>query len=414
MRNLVIILAVFMAFCSCNNKSEFSQWRGENRNGIFNETNLLTSWPNEGPALLWEFEGVGNGYGSPAITSDRIYIQGEIDSIGHLFTFDLQGNLFWKKPYAKEWTLTFPGSRACPTVVDDLIYVTSGLGNLSCFSAKEARQLWSVDLKEDFNGSFTMHGHSEAPLIAGDKIFLVPGGEDHNVVALNRFDGKLIWSCKGLGERPGYNAPYLIELDNRDILVTFTAYALLGIDIEDGKLLWTHIQDNIPVDKRALGMGDTHSNTVLYDNGYIYYVAGDGNCAVKLKLSDDGSQITEVWRNKQVDDYMGGIVKLGNYIYTGTTAKKSLVSVNIENGLITDSLSIGSGNTIYADGNLYYYTQSGKVNLVKPQDGKLELISSFKITKGTREHFAHPVIKNGILYIRHGNALMAYDIKNKD
>ena len=258
-----------------------------------------------------------------------------------------------------------------------------------------------------------MHGHSEAALIDGDMIFLVPGGEEYNVVALNRFDGKLIWSCKGLGERPAYNAPYIINLENRKILVTFTAYALLGIDVNDGKLLWTHIQDNIPVDKHALGMGDTHSNTVLYDNGFIYYVAGDGNCAVKLKLSDDGLQIAEIWRNNQVDDYMGGIVKLGNYIYTGTTAKRSLVSVNIEDGSIADSLKIGSGNTIYADGNLYYYTQSGNVNLVKPQDGKLELISAFKVTKGTKEHFAHPVIDKGVLYVRHGNALMAYDILKK-
>jgi len=413
MRNLVIIITAVLAFYSCNKKTEFSQWRGENRDGIFNETNLLTTWPEKGPALLWEYEGIGNGYGSPAITSDRLYIQGEIDSIGYLFAFDLQGTLLWKEPYAKEWTLTFPGSRACPTVVDDMIYVTSGLGNLSCFSAKEAKKLWSVDLKEDFNGAYTMHGHSEAPLVDGDMIFLVPGGEEYNVVALNRFDGKLIWQCKGLGERPGYNAPYLIKLENRDVLVTFTAYALLGIDIKDGKLLWTHIQDNVPVDKHAPGMGDTHSNTILYDNGFIYYVAGDGNCAVKLKLSDDGTQISEVWRNKQVDDYMGGIVKLGNYIYTGTTAKRSLVSVNIEDGSITDSLKIGSGNTIYADGNLYYYTQSGNVNLVKPQDGKLELISSFKVTKGTKEHFAHPVINKGVLYVRHGNVLMAYDIRKK-
>ena len=145
MRNLVIIITTVLAFYSCNKKTEFSQWRGENRDGIFNETNLLTTWPEEGPALKWEFEGIGNGYGSPAITSDRLYIQGEIDSIGYLFAFDLQGTLLWKEPYAKEWTLTFPGSRACPIVVDDMIYITSGLGNLSCFSAKEAKKLWSVD-----------------------------------------------------------------------------------------------------------------------------------------------------------------------------------------------------------------------------------------------------------------------------
>lgn len=411
MKNLFIVIVALFIACACNKKTEVSQWRGPDRDGKFNETNLLESWPKEGPTLLWEYDEVGNGFGSPAITHDKLYIQGEIDSVGYLFAFDLKGKLLWKAPYGKEWTISFQGSRACPTVVDSLIYVCSGLGKLSCFNLNDAEKIWSADLKDDFNGEYEMYGHSEAPLIDGDQVFLVPGGSENNVVALNRFNGKLIWSCKGLGERPAYNAPYLIKLENRHILVTFTAYALLGIDASSGELLWTHIQDNIPVANHKLGMGDTHSNTVLYDNGYIYYVAGDGNCGVKLKLSDDGSEISELWRNSNVNDYMGGIIKLGNYIYSSSGTLRSLVSVDIENGSIKDTLKIGNGNTIYSDGNLYYYNQKGHINLVKPQNGKLNFISSFKISKGTKEHFAHPVIDKGVLYVRHGNVLMAYDIR---
>jgi hypothetical protein len=43
----------------------------------------------------------------------------------------------------------------------------------------------------------------------------------------------------------------------------------------------------------------------------------------------------------------------------------------------------------------------------------LEKRSSFKITKGTKEHFSHPVIKNGILYQRRGDVLMAFNISAK-
>jgi outer membrane protein assembly factor BamB len=108
---------------------------------------------------------------------------------------------------------------------------------------------------------------------------------------------------------------------------------------------------------------------------------------------------------------MGGFIKLGDFIYGGTTAKKSLVAVSEKTGEITDSLKIGSGNTIAADGMLYYYNQSGKVHLVKPDNGKIQVISSFKITKGTKEHFSQPVIDRGKLYIRHGNTLMVYKIE---
>ena len=386
-------------------------WRGAQHAGIFEGNNLLTAWPESGPELAWAVEEIGRGYGSPTIVDDRLYIQGEIEGTGYLFAFDLKGRQIWKKAYGPEWIKTFPGSRACPTVAGNLIYVCSGMGNLACFDRQTGDKKWSADLKADFQGEFTMHGHSEAPAIDGDKIFLTPGGKTHNVVALNRFTGKLIWSCPGVGERPAYNAPNVIRLNNRHVLVTFSAYALMGINAETGELLWTHVQDNLPVEKHRLGMGDTHSNTVYYEDGFLYYVAGDGNCGVKLKLTDDGKAISQVWHNADFDDYMGGFVKLGNVLYGGATAKKRFVAVDASTGSIIGTLRLGSGNTIAADGMIYYYNQRGRVHLIRPNNGQPEVISTFKITKGTQEHFSQPVIDRGVLYVRHGNALMAYKIQ---
>jgi hypothetical protein len=66
---------------------------------------------------------------------------------------------------------------------------------------------------------------------------------------------------------------------------------------------------------------------------------------------------------------------------------------------------------IFADGMLYCYSDNGTVNLVKPNPDKYDLVSSFKVTLGTDQHWAHPVIHRGVLYIRHGDALMAYKVK---
>jgi outer membrane protein assembly factor BamB len=410
-KNIFVMVVMSLLIHSAMGQTVY-KWRGNDHSGIYDGKNLLREWPEAGPALVWEFEGVGDGFGSPAITTDRLYIMGAIEGIGYLFAFDLKGKLLWKKEYAPEWTKSYPGARSCPTIIDNLIYVCSGFGNLSCFDSESGDKKWSADLQKDFNGALTMHGHSEAPAFDGDKVFLTPGGKEHNVVALNRFDGRLIWSCKGLGERPGYNAPNIITLKDRKVLVTFSAYAFLGIDADTGELLWTHLQDNVPVEKRAIGMGDTHSNIVFYEDGTIYYVAGDGNCGVKLKLSDDGTKIRQEWRNKDFDDFMGGFVKLGNFIYGGTTAKKNFIAVDAGSGEITASIRLESGNTIAADGLIYYYTQNGKVNLIRPKDGKPEVISTFKITKGTKEHFSQPVIDRGRFYLRHGNVLMVYDIQD--
>jgi outer membrane protein assembly factor BamB len=407
------ILSILSLFTLLTFSQPIAQWRGIDRKGVYDEKNLLKSWPVSGPELLWSLPDIGNGFGSPAVTSDRIYITGEKDTTGYLFVFDLQGKLLWKSDYGKEWVKTFPGSRSTPTVVGDLIYVCSGLGNLICFDAKTGTKKWTVEMNRDLHGQFPMHGHSESPVIDGDKVFLVPGGKDTNIVALNRFTGKIVWICKGRGERPAYNSPLLIRLPERNILITFTAYALFGIDSKTGEVLWIHEQDNTPLDKRQPGYGDTHSNTVYYDNGVIYYIAGDGNGAVKLELSKDGKQINQVWRNQDVDNYMGGFIKTGDYLYSCVSERKNLITMNSNTGQIVDSLKAGTGAIISADGLLYYYNQKGEMKLMRPGPGKPEMISSFKITAGTKEHFSHPVISNGVLYIRHGIALMAYDIRKK-
>lgn len=406
-------MLLFCLLSSTGYSQTIAQWRGVDRKGIYAEADLLKSWPVAGPDLVWSVDNIGNGYGSPAITSDRIYITGEKDSTGYLFSIDLKGNLLWESDYGKEWTRSFQGSRSAPTVADDLVYVCSGFGNITCFEVKHGNKKWSVDMKKNLNGRFTFHGHSESPLIDGDNIFLVPGGVDTNVVALDRFTGKINWICKGKGQIPAYNSPYLINLPNRKILVTFSAYSLLGIDAATGELLWTHEQDNYPPEERKPGVGDTHSNTVWYENGFIYYIAGDGNCAVKLALSPDGKQISQIWRNKEIDNFMGGFIKRDSSIYSCSNYGRNLLRIDVSTGNVEDSLKCGIGSLI-SDGNLlYYYNQKGQVNLINPDPNDFRVISTFSVSKGTKEHFSHPVINNGILYIRHGKTLLAYNVKDE-
>ena len=378
------------------------QWRGADRTGYYHESGLLQSWPAEGPGLLWAFDGLGNGYSSPVITSDRIFITGETDTVTYLFALDRSGKYLWKVPVGKEWTINYPGARSTPTVVDDLLYVSTGLGTIACLEAKTGTKKWSYEMQQDFHAPRNTFGFSEGLLVDGNLVFCTPGSPDTNLVALDRFTGKIEWISKGLGEHAAYCSPLLIRLPERNILVTFTAHALLGIDATDGTLLWSHKQD---------GEGDVHVNTPWFEDGYIYYITGDGNGSVKLKLSADGSGITEVWRNKACDNTMGAFIKLGDYIYTASYEKRLWYIQDATSGQLTDSIKFDKGNTIFADGRLYLYNERGLLGLFKPEGPKMELVSSFKVTWGTKAHYAHPVICDGILYIRHGNSLLAYNIK---
>ena len=407
------LLLLFLILVSCSTvQPELYEWRGADRMGIYPDTDLLKEWPEEGPKEKWTVEGLGDGFGSPTFAEDRFFITGEVDSMAQLYCFDLDGNRIWQTTLGEEWITSFPGSRSAPTIVGEQIYVGTGMGDLYCVNRADGSLVWSKDFTEDFQGVYPLHGHSEAAVIWGDKVFWTPGGEVYNVVALDRMTGELIWNNPCFGERSGYNPGKLVQHNGRKLFVTFTSAKLLGLDAETGDLLWSHHQD-VYTDKerKKIGIGDSHANSVIYSDGSIYYVAGDGNGGVKLDLSEDGIAITQVWRNQDFDSFFGGVVMIGNHLYTSGTHSQYLYSIDATTGILTDSMKIGHGALIAADDMLYYYNQRGQMFLLSYAGGNMKEVSTFKITKGTRHHFSHPVIQQGVLYQRRGEALMAYDIR---
>ena len=384
---------------------EIAQWRGPGRDGIYNETGLLKVWPENGPTLLWHFEGLGEGHASAAVTNDRIYTAGILQGIGYLFCFDLAGKPVWKIPYGEEWTESWPGVRSTPLVYNRKIYQLSGMGKLLCRRSDNGDFVWSVDVLKDYQGPNIKWGVTENLLIDGNKLFCTVGGTDANVIALDPETGKLIWKSSGKGEPSAYCSPALIKLPNRHVLVTHTANSILGIDAENGKLLWSVDQPN---------KWSVHANTPLYHDGYIYCVSGYGKGGVMLKLADDGSSVQEVWRNTNLDNRMGGFVLVNGKIFGSDDAGKAWYCLDWKTGTPMYSEKItGRGNIIFSDGMLYLYGDNGEVVLAEALPDSFKKAGVFKVPFGTDQHWAHLVIKNGRLYVRHGNSLMVYDIRKK-
>lgn len=402
MKYLPIILISLFLFSFGPKPEPVSQWRGPNRSGVYNESGLLKEWPANGPKMLWSVDSTGRGYGSPVLTDDMLYINGEIDSTSYLFAYNLSGKLIWKKAYGQEWVKNFPGCRSTPTVVGDLIYDCSGKGDIACLDKKTGDIKWSLNMVSDLLGINNMFGYSQSLLVNGDLVYCQPGSPENNVVALNRFTGQKVWSQKALGQLEAYNSPIVVKRGTRDLLLTFSEMAFLGLDGQSGELLFTHQMDTA---------GNLHGNIPVLDGNDLIYTEGDGNRTVKLTLSDDGGSIKEDWRNPWFDNIMGGVVLLGGKIYGTAHRQMYLKALDMKSGLVTDSLKMFRGSTIAADGMLYVYTEKGEMNLIDPKPEGMQVVSSFKITKGNKEFFTHPVIHKGVLYVRHGTALMAYDIK---
>lgn len=407
---LILVILCLISISYAQTSQTIAQWRGVNRDGIYQEKDLLKVWPENGPELLWLSEQIGAGYSSPVVTADRLFINGEIDSISYIFCFDLKGKLIWKTPNSREffgngYSANFPGARSAPTVYNGLIYLTSGLGRIACIDATSGKVKWTVDMIADLGGKLNMFGNSESLYVDDKNVYCMPGGTETNLAALDRFTGKVVWTSKALGDPVSFCSPMVVRLPHKNILVTLSREYLLGLDTQTGELLWSHKEDSVKLEGE-------HCNTPIYSDGFIYSISGDenGNGAYQLLLSPDGKSIKEVWRNGKIKNSMGGFVKISDRIYT-TSDDKKLYVLDAQTGQITEVLSGMKGSLIAADNLLFCYTDNGYVNLINGIGTKLEVVSKFKITKGEKEHFAHPVIADGALYVRHGNALMAYKIK---
>ena len=381
------------------------EWRN-NRTGIYNETGLLKSWATDGPELLWYFDGLGEGYSSVSIAGEKIYITGMTEGAGYLFVFDLNGKLLNKKEYGTEWNVNYQGARATVVINHGKLYIVSGTGNIVCLDGETLDIVWQMNFLEKFGSRNVRWGLNETPLIVGNKLILTPGGSEHNIVALNKTDGSLIWSTPAKGDLSAYCSPLYINAEGiLPQIVTMTAEHIVGVNIETGELIW---------DFYFKERNSVHPNTPVFIDNTLFCSAPDVG-SVMLRFKNGGREVEKTWEESKFDPITGHAVIIGDHIYISGYMRGGnnyWYCANRHTGeIIYRDNTISSGAVIYADGMLYCYTERGEMALVKPDAEKFNVVSQFMITKGTGPHWAHPVIHNGTLYVRHGDSLMAYKIK---
>jgi outer membrane protein assembly factor BamB len=402
MKSIVISLLAFLAYSECFSQNEFAQWRGPERNGIYPDTNLMTQWPEGGPRLLWKYDSLGIGYSSAAVTSDRIYTIGVIDSTGYVFSFDPQGNLAWKKPLGRDFMGEWPGTYSTPVINGRLGYVVNGLGVLYCFDAGNGEVYWSKDLLKEFKGQPGLSGFLDNLIVDNEKLYCTPGGIGKNVVALNSKTGEFLWASAGDTAVNAYCTPILIEKNDRKYFIYQTNRSIISLDSDNGKLVWKF-------DRKGHAM----PNTPLYQDGCLL-IPDFNNGSIKLKISEDGLRIDEVWRTPNMQMQMGDAMLLGDRVFArGKRNKFYCIDWNTGQELYSESAKGMVTSLISAENLLYCYDMAGNFSLEKPLDNRFEKVGSFKVMGGTENHCSHPVINDGKLYIRHDNSLFVYNISKK-
>ncbi len=393
-------------------KTDWPQWKGPRRDNISAETGLAKQWPAEGPLRLWKADGLGKGYSTVSIADGKIYATGMIEKEGFLFCLDSDGKLLWKQSYGEEWSASFPGARSTPTVQNGQVYVISGHGKVICFNSQTGQQIWQADPVTDFEGKHGNWGGGQSPLVIDDKVISVVGGSNVMVVALSTKDGSVVWKTPGNGDKSAYCSPTVYEWAGKTAIVGMSDKNLFGINAEDGSVLWMYAAKNY-ISGRIRG---THPNTPYFKDGFFFFTSGYDMGSIQLRLSPDGTSVDKVWTNPELDVHHGSFVVVDGYIYGSnweSNKKGNWMCVDWKTGTTHYNESWETkGSVTFSDGMLYCYEEgNGHVALVKPAPKGFEVASSFQITDGSSEHWAHPVVCGKRLYVRHGEVLMAFDIE---
>lgn len=410
-----VILVPILIFIVLAADAQVYQFRGPNRDGKFPETGLLKVWPEGGPELLLEFEGIGDGWSSVISNGEYIYASGKIDTMDHLTCIDFNGAMKWRVAYGRAWDQSFPHTRGTPTIEGDRIYIISGYGELVCLDTETGAINWKINVDEKYRADWHTWGVAESPLIVGNKVITSPAGELTTLVAFDKMTGEEIWKSAGSDGQRSYVSPVLHRLHGKDYILGASASHLFIVDPENGDIRTSYKYfDSSMWEWQPRGM--IWANSPVAKGDMIYICIGYDYPAKMLRVNEDVTSLEEVYTSTVLDNHHHGLVELEGYLYGSTWVHNNAgnwACLDWETGEVMYEQEWNSkGQLVYADGLFYVYIEKrGQVGLVQPDPSGFHVISTFQVEKGSGPHWSHPYIFDGKLFLRHGDVLMVYNLR---
>lgn len=404
---------------------DWPTFRGADRTAVAPDTDLLDSWPEAGPPLVWESAGCGRGYASPTIAGDRIYTLGDglstaPDADEYLSCFDREtGRQLWITKTGPAWNEgqpTWQSSRSTPTVDGDAVYVITPFGQLVCCGTDDGTERFRIDLKQTFGGTKgDSWGYSESVTIDGDRLVCTPGGEKATMIALDKRTGRLLWACPLEGDRgAGHASIVKSRVGGSSQYVQTTAAGCFAVDARTGRLLWSY-----PIDQTTAVIP-----TPIVRDDLVFFAAGYGRGGALVRqvpAPDGGITMQQVYGlTQELANKHGGIVLVGDHLYGDSDDKGIPFCAELTTGkIVWKSRGSGRGSAAIAaaDGHLYVRFQNGVLALVRADPSGYEEKGHFQIPHSSqddaRPSWSHPVILDGRLYLRESDHLICYDLRKR-
>lgn len=382
-------------------RNYWTNFRGPNRDGRYDEMPVMTQWPAGGLTPVWK-QPIGLGWASFVVADGRAYTIEQRRSQEVVAAYDVaNGRELWKQGWNASFAdSTGDGPRATPTWDDGRIYALGATGELRCLDAKTGGVIWGKNILSDNGASNISWAMSASPLIVDDKVIVVPGGSGNkSVVAYNKMTGAPVW--KSQSDTAAYVSPMLVTLAGRRQVIVVSATRAMGLAPENGSLLWSHTWDT--------DMGINVSQPIPVGSNRFFISAGYGKGAALIEVSGSGNSFTAkpLWENINMKNKFNSSVLHEGHVYGLDEGILTCLDVNT-GARKWKGGRYGYGQVILASGHLIVSSDSGELALVKASPDQYSEVARFAALDG--KTWNYPAIAGGKLLVRNATQMAAYNI----
>ncbi len=445
------LVAIFVASPCCG--EDWPQWLGTERLPVWRETQIIDSFPKNGPPLRWSAK-LGGGYSGPAVSDGRVFVMDRVPASDSLSDGELlhegeppknqnflrrklpgrervvcfreqDGKQLWEHTYDCPYTsvaLYAIGPRCTPTVDGDRVYTLGAEGDLFCLSTSTGKVVWSLDLQEHYKFEMPEWGIASHPLVDGDRLICMVGGEGSTCVAVDKATGKEIWSSVS-ARQPGYCPPVIYEIRGERQLVIWDSDAVRGLDPKTGEEFWS-----VPFEPTyAMSIGAPQ----LAGDNRLYVMSFNRKSAL-IEIAENGRSAKILWtgRNKLgIDGVLNTAVIHDGYVY-GCGNGGRYVCAKLETGeRVWESFQPSTGKRPAAwanvftvkNGDRYFQANDlGDLIIARMSPSGYEEVSRANLIEPTHHVggrtlvWSHPAFANRHVFLRNDREIRCYSLAKPD
>ncbi|MBA2116012.1 PQQ-binding-like beta-propeller repeat protein [Bremerella alba] len=417
---------------------DWPQWMGPQRDDVYRESGVINAIPEDGLKVKWRVP-ISGGYAGPAVANGRVFVTDYLAASNEIsnnpgarqdrqgkervLAFSAEsGEKLWEYAYDRPYSISYAvGPRCTPSVDGDLLYWMGAEGDLVCLQVETGELAWRRSLVDDFGAEIPIWGCSGHPLVDGDLLYVMVGGEGQGVVAFDKRSGEVQW--KALDTKMGYAPPSIIETSGTRQLIIYHPEGVSSLNPKTGQQYWEI--DIEPAFEMSIARPMVEGNRM--------YASGIGNQSVMIELEEDQPGAKALWYGEpKTSVYSGTATPLfvDGVVYGSDCSVGSLIAVDASNGdrLWTNFQATKPDETRFIKHGTAFLTRLGESDryLVFSEVGDLlvakmtksgfESLGRFHVLDPTSEAFGrqvvwtHPAYANQTGFFRNDKELVAVDL----